>query len=137
MDVLNGYVDLQFFKELNGAVHSLRCCPTVRRSALFYTTFFICMELQVMVIQLYPVIPLHRPQSHGDMVGAMFKGPVGQWIRLVDIPVWVRWRIWPFELDWCPYSRCSFRAFRRRLSGTGLFQVRRIGSSRCWLFALY
>ena len=48
--ILINYNSLQFFKKLNGAVHSFRCSSTMRYSTLFDTTCFIRMELKIMVV---------------------------------------------------------------------------------------
>lgn len=51
----------------------------------------------------YPLIPVHVPKTHSDMVGSMAERTV--WIRfgLMYVPVGKGSSSWPFEIDRLPY----------------------------------
>lgn len=48
------------------------------------------MELQILVIQLDPLVPLHRAQAHRDMVRSVSEWAVGDWLGFVHVEVRVR-----------------------------------------------
>ncbi len=61
-------IGLQFFEKFNGSVHGFRCCTTAFVSPLFDSAGFVCVEFEIVVVEFDPVIPLHGPQSHGDVI---------------------------------------------------------------------
>lgn len=51
------------------------------------------MILHKLVIKLDPLVPVHRPEAHRDVIlGAVAKGAVGQWLRILQGPGRIRRR---------------------------------------------
>ena len=67
----------QFFKKLDRTIHGFWSSATAFITSLLDSAGFISVEPEKMVVQLDPLIPLHRPQTHGDVIGPILEGTVG------------------------------------------------------------
>lgn len=62
------------------------------------------MELEKLVVELDPFVPLEGAEAHRDVVfWTIAKGAVGKWLRGFDGPVWVRWWIGSLEGERFPF----------------------------------
>lgn len=90
------------------------------RAARGDTLGLVGVELHVLVVQLcgelvvrrsrereytYPLIPVHTPQPHGDVIRSMSEGTIWIWLGCMNVPIrsWACGR--PLELERCPYCQ--------------------------------
>lgn len=50
----------------------------------------------------YPFIPVHIPQSHGDVVRTISEGAIWIGLGCVNVPIGTWWCCWPLEIHRFP-----------------------------------
>ncbi len=77
---------IQFLQELNGTIIRFRCGPTALFSSVCDSALLVLVVTQILIIKFNPLIPLHRSETHRNVVGSMSERPIRKGFGSMYIP---------------------------------------------------